>query len=91
VNSFTISFPLGAVSTAVIGAVVLCGSRFKLPAPVAGHHLGPLGQADNVVAIGLWDRLPMPGRMSPAESFLVFFELADLPIVQIAEASCLAG
>jgi hypothetical protein len=66
-------------------------SRFKLAAPITGHHLGPFGKADKFVAIGFGDRLPVPGGVSPAESLLAFFKLADLPIVQIAGASCLTG
>jgi hypothetical protein len=91
VNSFTISFPLGAVSTVVIGEVVLCGSRFKLPAPVAGHHLGPLGKADKLLAIGMRKSFSVPGRVSAADACFAFFKLAQLLRADVAGASIVSG
>jgi hypothetical protein len=91
VNSFTISFHVGAVCTVAIGAVVMGCSRFKLAAPITGHHLGPFGKADKFVAIGFGDRLPMPGCVPSTEAFFVFFKLANLLVEKVAGASRLTG
>jgi len=74
----------------MVAVVMLC-SRFKLAAPITGHHLGPFGEGDKIVAIGSLDRLPMPGRVSSADAFFAFFKVADLLAMKIAGASHFPG
>jgi len=66
-------------------------SRFKLPAPVAGHHLGPLGKTDKLLAIGMRKSFSVPGRVSAADAFIVFFKLAQLTREIIGRTAIRAG